>query len=458
MRKRLIKNRKRIKSSTVGSKAKKGKTAGAGENKKRNAMGTSVGGALTLYERGDVERSAYDVADEEINDDSCNTSQHISEDAEHVSVGKREDILRLVCGFVVIFSLFSAVVLTCFAFAVATEYSEDAPAEDAFADNGVSDIESEKIIFIHTDEKGAGLTAPEIYEKCVKTAVSVSVSFADGGGEGIGSGFIISEDGYIATACHVVNGAESVRVILHNRKEYEASVVSSDSISDIALLKIEADGKLPAAEFGASSALVAGERVYAIGTPAALDYAGSLSSGEVSCPQRTLSVYRDGVKTIEKRVNVIQINAEVNKGNSGCPLFDTSGRVVGMVTMRLGENYHGIGFALPSEGVGPVLQAMREGRALNSTILSGVVELPARLGITCHTDEEGGAYGCRIDSVVSAAGALRVGDLVVQIDNKLVSKPSDISGVIEKKTAGERVRVTLIRSGQRLTFDIILGN
>lgn len=445
MRKRLIKRRKRIKGS-VTSAAERDRAVG---KKEKNAE-VKRGGALTLYERGEIERSIYDIPDEEI---TVESAEKMSAAPERMTEGKREEILRLVCGFVVIFSLFSAVVLTCFAFAVATKYSEREKVEDVLAEDG--EEESGKIIFIHTDGNVNGLTAPEIYEKCSRSAVSILAEYADVG-ESVGSGFIVSSDGYIATAAHVVNGAESVWVVLANKEEYEARIVAADSLSDVALLKIEGAEGLAVAELGESSTLLAGERVYAIGTPASLDYAGSLTSGEVSCAERTLYVYGEGVKTLEKKLKVIQISADVNKGSSGCPLFDSYGRVIGMVTMKLGADYSGIGFALPSEGIAPVLEAMREGKELSDSVLAGVVLRPARLGITCHTEERDGVYGCLVDSV-SGNGALKVGDLIIQIDNKLINKPSDINGMMESRSPGDSVKITLMRSGQRLTFDIVLS-
>ena len=423
----------------------------------KNRPSTAFGGAMILYERGEIDGGSEDRTEGEIATSSDEDIYVQDTQAQGAENERRENIMTLVCGFVIVFSLFFAVVLTCFAFAVAVEYSEREISEEIPADE--SDATGEKIIFIHTDSKGYGLTAPEIYEKCVASSVSIEATFPSGDG-GIGSGFILTEDGYIATAAHVVEGAQSVSVTLWGGRSCDARVVSVHSLSDIALLKIETEEKLCPAELGDSSQVLAGERVYVIGTPAEIGYAGSLASGEISCARRTLSVMSEGVEKTEKRLKVIQINAQVNKGNSGSPLFDTYGRVVGMVTMRLGADYDGIAFALPSEGVVPILEAMIEGRELDTLLVSVVAELPARLGISCHADQNEGVYGCRIDTLDTAAlsaGALKVGDLLVQIDNKLVTSPSDISSALEQKNAGDRVRVTLIRMGQRLTFDIILG-
>jgi hypothetical protein len=304
MRKRIIKSRKRIKrSTTVGKKeAQKGKKRSRGEIEEIPPHVTA--GELILYERGEVIKS---TPEEDIEDgDTFDMPE-----SDEPSAEKRTDMLRLVCGFVVVFSLFSAVVLTCFVFAVATEHSGDRDSVDAGADieENTEDTESGKVIFVRPDNSESGiLTAPEIYEKCVKSTVTVAVVLPSeaGGAESIGSGFIISEDGYIATACHVINGAEKITVVLSDKNEYTARLVAKDTLSDIALIKIEAAKNLSPVSFGESAELLTGERVYSIGTPAALDYAGTLSSGEISCPERLVSVYTDGVRVLEKKLRLLQ--------------------------------------------------------------------------------------------------------------------------------------------------------
>lgn len=449
MRKRLVKTRKRIKKNIGGDK--KGRAVCEKKNKSSDDADVTVkGGPLVLYERGEIE--GYAVECEELSYDR-ETTEADAAALENADKG-REGILRLVCGFVVVFSLFSAVVITCFAFAVATKY-RDEPTEEVIVDipndNGALQLPDAT--------EGKVLEAHEIYEKCASATVSVSVEYPDaaGGAESVGSGFVISGDGYIATASHVVEGAETITVLLLNGEKYEARVVAADIRSDVALLKIDGAEGLVSVELGSSAALRAGERVYAIGTPTALEYAGTMTSGEVSCPERKLPVYGEGIKTLEKKLRVIQMSTEVNKGSSGCPLIDSRGRVVGMVTMRLGGDVRGIGFALPIDGVSVILSAMAEGKELSNSLLSGVVLQPARLHIRCVSAEYNGAYGCRIEAT-ERTGALKVGDVILQIDESLVARPSDIERILESKSPGESIRVTLIRSGQRLSFDIILGD
>lgn len=465
MRKRIVKSRKRIKNAPRTVKKGYARNRADVMSSDRCCDENEEISALTCYEKGEItETKKYEAGQ--------NDSEKMDIDAyddnidRSIGVDKREDVLRLVCGFVVIFSIFSAVVLTCFAFAVAADHLADRePSLDVGADVGEdTDTEGGKVIFVRPFDDDSGvLTAPEIYEKCAKSAVTVLVEYSVNTvtDNGIGSGFIITEDGYIATAEHTVRGADKIRVVLSDGDTWDARLVAEDSLSDIALLKIDTKG-LAAVEFSSSADLLAGERIYVVGTPASVEYAGTFGSGEISCPNRLVPIYTEGLQTLEKKLRLIQINADVVKGNSGGPIFDEYGKTVGMVTMGLGEEYRGIGFALPSDGVSEILTAMMEGRELSNEILSGVVVMPPKLGIMGETAEHFGVYGYKIsgftDSGSTARGALKEGDLVLEIDKKIITSDSDITAAIEKKIPGDSVIVTVLRSGQRLTFEIILGS
>ncbi len=455
MRKRIVKRRKRIKGSAgVGEPSKKSGAA------KRTDGAAKPSSALVELGRRAVERGrrmweTEDIPSEEIPIDTFEKGA-----AGCRSKDRHPNTLKLICGSILVFSILTASAIACFSFALAVKDvgSEEEPPVSELPDGE----ESGKVVFVRPSGSTDGwLTAPEIYAKCSAAVVSVSTSLSAeyGMGKGVGTGFIISEDGYIATAAHVIKGAEGISAVLFDGKEYEARVVASEELSDIALLKIDASS-LTAVEFGLSSELLAGERVYAIGTPVSLDYAGTLTSGEISHPERIIPIsLSDG--RLEKKLRLIQTNAELNTGSSGSPLFDEYGRVVGMVTMKLGGDYSGIGFALPSEGAYAVLEAMMSGKELNSSVLSGVVIMAPKLDIIGESAEENGVYGYKItgfsELLTSAATALHIGDLIVKIDNTVVYREGDISAAIEKKAPNDTVSITVIRSGQRLTFDVILG-
>ena len=452
MRKRIVKRRKRTKQGTSLKKDIRNTSV-------KDGRGEVLGSCSALVELGDREvletEPVYDGSCEEEREDISLSS--LEEEAKGQDT-RRQDILRLVCGFVVVFSVFSAVVITCFAFAVAVKHSESRSEPDATVDTDFDSGEG-KVVFVrpYDDESGI-LTAPEIYAKCAPSVVSVSSE--RGGKTVVGTGFVISEDGYIATAAHVTVEAEELFVVFSDGKRYGAEVIAESGMSDISLLKIDASG-LSALEFGLSSELLAGERVYAIGTPAAIEYSGTLTSGEVSYPNRVLPVY-SSTGELEKKLRLIQTNAQLNAGSSGSPLIDEYGRVVGIVTMRLGEGFSGIGLAIPSDGAARILDAMMSGKTLNSSILSGAVIFAPSLGVVGEGVEEDRIYGYKVksfsDSGSGAAGALRIGDLIVDIDGLTVYRESHIAEAVNKKSPGDTVSVTVIRSGQRLTFDIALGS
>ena len=231
-------------------------------------------------------------------------------------------------------------------------------------------------------------------------------------------------------------------------------------MTDLAVLKIQAQG-LPVVKFGKSSQLLTGERVIAIGTPASMEYAGSLCSGEISYVARTVKIYDRASNTLQKKMTLLQTDAPVNPGNSGCPLFDEYGNVIGIVTMKLGDQYSGIGFALPSDGALPILQAMMRGEAVTDELRSPIATPAPKLGIVGETDTEGGVCGIRIlrfsDANASTASALKAGDLILRIDQQSTKNIQNVNEAIHSKNPGDTVLVTVLRAGQQLSFHVILG-
>ncbi len=316
---------------------------------------------------------------------------------------------------------------------------------------------AQKVVYVnHYGDAEHALSTPELYDRCISSVVSISVQ--NGQSSGIGSGFVLREDGYIATAYHVVADMTRVEVILADESRYEAQVVGGDALTDLALLKIEATGLSPVT-LGSSASLLPGERVVAIGTPASLDYAGSVSSGEVSYCLRTVKIYGEGGHTLEKKMKLIQTNAPVNPGNSGCPLFDSRGEVVGMVTMKLGNQFAGMGFAIPTDGALGILEAMRTGETLTDEMLAAVSVRAAKLGIVGEAYETDGVFGVRVTDFSEQGGAAEVlvrGDLIISLGDRAVTRPSDIEEVLLGYEPGDTVSVSVLRNGQRLRFDVIL--
>ena len=320
-----------------------------------------------------------------------------------------------------------------------------------------TDDAAQMVIYVNSVGDGAeALTTPELYDRCIDSVVSISVSGDTS--SGVGSGFILREDGYVATAYHVVAKMRDVSVILNDGTRYTAEVIGGDALTDLALLRIDATGLSPVT-LGSSASLLPGERVVAIGTPASLDYAGSVSSGEVSYALRTVKIVQDGTRTLEKKMKLIQTNASVNPGNSGGPLFDGQGRVVGMVTMKLGSPFAGMGFAVPIDGAMEILEAMRTGKDLTDSLLAAVSVRAARLGIEGEAYEVGGVYGVRISRCTEGTGAsemLAVGDLITRLGDYVIARPSDLESALRAYDPGQSVAVTVLRNGQMLTFSVIL--
>jgi len=304
-------------------------------------------------------------------------------------------------------------------------------------------------------EEPIALSPAEIYEERHASVVSVRTSSATA--SGIGSGFVFSADGYIATANHVIAGMDRVSVILDSGEEYEARVVGSDEMTDLALLHIEAEG-LPVMPVGDSAALSVGDRVIAIGTPASLDYSGSFCSGDVSYQNRTVRIYDSTTGYLKKKMTLLQINNPVNPGNSGCPLLDEYGRVVGVVTMKLGDRYEGVGFAVPINGAYPLLETMREGREPTDDLRASVSVRAGHLPLVAESAQADGRQGVRItgfeDSTSDAAHKLRKGDLITHLSETAILSPEALRAAVENVTPNTEIHVTVWREGQSLVFPV----
>ena len=194
----------------------------------------------------------------------------------------------------------------------------------------------------YNESHGEALTIQEIYQKVNPSTVTVLTGNRDGSAM-VGTGVIFTEDGYILTNAHVIAGGSECYVVLDTGEDYRACLLGLDEEKDLAVIKIAASG-LPAAEFGDSDALTVGDPVYAIGNPLGVELRGTLTDGIVSAINR--DVYVDGVT-----MTLIQTNAALNNGNSGGPLINVYGQVVGINTMKMGSSsttsVEGLGFAIP---------------------------------------------------------------------------------------------------------------
>ena len=223
-----------------------------------------------------------------------------------------------------------------------------------------------------------------LYDYCLPSYVAISV-IKTNGAEGYGSGIVITEDGYISTNYHVVEGAKKITIITSNGTKHEATFVDGDEVNDIAVIKVSGKKFTPAV-LGNSSQTKVGERVMAIGTPYSISYAGSMTVGYVSGVERSYAVMNNN-GTVNKVLKLIQTDTSVNPGNSGGPLFNMNGEVIGIVTMKIaGANYEGMGFAIPIDGAKKMIFDIIENGKITDTELGSAVQ-GAALGISGHAIE-----------------------------------------------------------------------
>ena len=216
----------------------------------------------------------------------------------------------------------------------------------------------EKRVFIRESGSEDGvLTIQEIASNVTPSTVGISASSLSG--TSIGTGIIYSAEGYIITNAHVVTGSDSIEVITSEGTHFKATLTGYDDVSDVAVVKIDPDGtELKPATFGDSDTLIAGDDVIAIGNPAGLEFSGTITTGIVSSNNREISIYADS-GLLEKRITLIQNSAAIYPGNSGGPLIDLYGSVVGINTMRFSSDaYTGIGFAIPINGALEVVESI----------------------------------------------------------------------------------------------------
>lgn len=277
---------------------------------------------------------------------------------------------------------------------------------------------------------------------------------------GYGTGIILTEDGYIVTNNHVIDGSRSVKIALIDDTEYAATVVGADATTDIAVLKIDAQG-LTAAAFGDSDDLLVGETVVAIGNPLGSELAGSVTSGIISAVGREIST--NGFSQ-----EYIQTDAAINPGNSGGALVDIEGKVIGINTLKSYlagyDDYgvpigtEGIGFAIPINSAKPIIeQLMKEGK----------VERPG-IGISCLVDvtnaynPEGSPDGVTVVSVVEGGPADKAGlsanDIITAIDDVEVKTVEELTKTIQSHAIGDEINVTVWRDGKEYGAEIVVGD
>ena len=272
---------------------------------------------------------------------------------------------------------------------------------------------------------------------------------------GAGSGVIISSDGYILTCAHVVDGASTITVTI-NDKDYTATLVGEDTTSDIAVIKIDADGLTPAT-VGNSDGLKVGQSVMAVGNPLG-ELGGTVTGGMISALNRSVTIQGSNSTNT---MSLIQMDASVSPGNSGGGLFNMNGELVGIVNAKSSSSdAEGLGFAIPINDAIKVAQELMENGYVTGRPYLGITyvavedaQTAAQLGVN--------AYGVYIVDVVKGGPAekagLQAGDRIVSIDGSEIAAKDDLGTLMQKHAAGDTLSFTVARSGQMQTVSVTLG-
>jgi len=299
---------------------------------------------------------------------------------------------------------------------------------------------------------GEELTYPEMYAKCADSVVAVT-GYMDGkSGYAWGSGVIISSDGLVVTNTHVIEDCDRAVVTLADDTEYEAKLVGADSISDLAVLKIEAQD-LCAAEIGESSDLVVGQEVAAIGNPLGKEFRLTLTNGLVSAISRDISY--NG-----RSMTLIQTNTALNEGNSGGPLFNLYGQVIGITNMKMmsSSGIEGIAFAIPSSTVKSVVNAiLKDGEVRGRTSIGITVGAIPEMARQVYKDLPEGLYISQVTEGSDAeAKGLQPGDILTAVNGTPVKETSEVAAIKDALSVGDSLVMTIWRNGEILEITVEL--
>ena len=331
------------------------------------------------------------------------------------------------------------------------EESTPTQSRDA-AQEAAMELESTPTAPENVSQSGA-MSLQQIYADTIDYVVSISCKTKSG--SSTGTGVILDKKGHIVTNCHVVEGAKSVEVLLGDNRILPALVVGQDKVSDLAVLYVEAEDLKPA-RFGDSASLQVGDAVVAIGDPLGVALRGTMTNGIVSAINRDIT-------SQGRTMTLIQTNAALNAGNSGGPLINSYGQVIGINTMKIGDyvnqsGVEGLGFAIPSVTVKEVVdQLLHQGYVTGrpalglsgetvSTFLQHYYRLPAGVYITQVT------YG----GAAHRAG-LEAGDIIVSFGKIKVSSVEELTTALYATKAGDQVNVTIYRGGSQKQIKLTVG-
>ena len=306
------------------------------------------------------------------------------------------------------------------------------------------------------------LTTAEIYAKYVNSCVGITVDIVSTNifgqtvtGAAAGSGFVITEDGYILTNYHVIDGANSIKVTFEDGKEYTATYVGGEEKNDIAVIKVDATGLTPVV-IGKSGDMLVGEQVTTIGNPLG-ELTFSESTGIISALDRTITM-SDG-----RQMNMIQTDCAINSGNSGGPLFNSHGEVIGIVSAKYSSgsssssaSVEGLGFAIPIDDVASMVSDLVTNGYVTGKPIMGISVADVDESVTSYGVPQGAIIRVVTPDLCGAKAGLQAGDIVTKIDDTDVTSASDLTSAISNYQPGDTVTLTIYRSGQTQTVEVTL--
>ena len=304
---------------------------------------------------------------------------------------------------------------------------------------------------------GSVLTGKQIFDKLDQSVVAIQSMDATGQAASSGSGVVMSKDGYIVTNAHVINDEDTnqpmsnISVLFSDGSQLAATVVGSDTQTDLAVIKVTPENDLVPAEFGDSDSLQVGETAYAIGSPGGVQLANTMTDGIISAINRDITVN-------DRVMSLIQTNVTINPGNSGGALINQYGQVIGITSAKLGISYYeGLGFAIPINSAKEIVDEL---------IVNGYIAGRPSIGITGGVITEQMAQfrnlpmGVQIASIDSRAKAasegLMVGDVITAVNGTKITTMDEINEIKEDMKAGDKLRLTVYRPSQQKSLDITI--
>ena len=301
-----------------------------------------------------------------------------------------------------------------------------------------------------SSDHGPELTAQEVYAKVNPATVLVVAELGDSAS--VGTGVIMTADGYVITNAHVISGGESCWVVLASGVQYDALLVGYDSDEDLAVLKMENAQELPVAEFGNSDLAEVGDTVYAIGNPLGIELRGTLTEGILSAINRDVAM--EG-----RTLNVLQTTAALNNGNSGGPLINRYGQVIGINTLKMSgtgapdeATVEGLGFALPISSASFVINDIIANGKFHGTPTLGVM-------VATYATEDGGTIvvveEVNAGSAAEEAG-VEAGDVIVAVNGQSIAATADLMAIRRQHAIGDTIVLTVLRDDQTLDIPVVL--